>query len=150
MRPWIHVAHIPLYVLLLTAATACFIGLGEIRQRATAVFGVAASPARLIWGLFAVIASSLIFFLLLVAVGLVVGVGFGPFYLLLGVAMITFVLVPAMVIPQLSRRIEALTSRQIVIGSAIVVAAAFFASFLYVAVARSAGIAIRFAEGMPM
>jgi hypothetical protein len=151
MRPWIHVAYVPLYVLLLTAATACFIGLGEVRQRATAVFNVSASPARLIWDLFAVIASSMIFFLLLVGVGLFVGLGFGPFYLLLGVvAMIVFVLVPVMFIPPLSRRIETLTSRQIVVGAAIVVAAAFFASLLYVAVARSAGIAIRFADGMPM
>ena len=150
MRPWIHVAHIPLYVLLLTAATACFIGLGELRQRAALVFGFAGSPSRLIWGLLATIASVLMFFLLLVAIGLFVGAGFGPFYLLLGVAGIMFVLLPAMLIPSMSRRIEALSPRQIVVGSAIVVAAAFVACFLYVMIARSAGSAIRFAEAVPM
>ena len=150
MKPWIHVAHIPLYVLLLTAATACFIGLGELRQRAALVFSFAASPSRLIWGVLATIASILIFLVLLVAIGLFVGAGFGPFYLLLGVAGIMFVLLPAMLIPSLTRRIEALTPRQIVVGSAIVVAAAFVACFLYVVIARSAGIAIRFAEAVPM
>ena len=149
MRPWIHVAHIPIYVLLLTAATACFIGIAELRQRAASVFGVAASPASLLWGVLTTITSGLIFFLLLLAIGVFVGVEFGPFYLLLGVAMIIFVPLPAMLIPPLEQRIETLTSRQIVVGAAVVVAGAFLVSLLYVVIAQSAGIVIRFAEAFP-
>jgi hypothetical protein len=150
MKPWVHIAHIPIYLLMLTAATASVVGIAEFRHArlhgGRAAFGISASPLSLLVGTFALVASYLFFFASLVAVGLIVGAGFGLFYLLLGAAMVMFVALPAMWIPPLARRIEALTSRQIVIGAAAVIAAAFIASVGYFIVANSLGMVIRFGD----
>jgi hypothetical protein len=146
MKPWIHVGHVPIYLLMIAAATASVMGLAEFwpgGRRLRVDFGISASPFGLVMGTVA-LAAYLFLFASLIAVGLIIGAGFGLFYLLLGAALIMFVAIPAMGIPSLNRRIEALTSRQVVLGAAAVIVAAFLLSFAYFIVANGLGMAVRF------
>jgi hypothetical protein len=143
MKPWIHLGHMPLLVLLGIAAAACLLLIAELRGRPIAVDGSASVGQRLtagLGGMLVMLLAGAVLFLIAAFIGL----GFGPFYLILTAAVILLVLFPAFGIPRISRTFERMTTRQLSWRGLAVIAVCLALAVLYVAGAGSLGFPLRF------
>jgi hypothetical protein len=76
MKPWVHLGHVPLLVLLIIAATACLILVAELRWRMGDLVGAAPGGRRLAYGLGGVVLMLLASAVLFV-IAIFVGFGLG-------------------------------------------------------------------------
>jgi hypothetical protein len=144
MRPWVHIGHAPLLVLLVIAATACLILIAEIRFGVRGGLLKTRSPGqRLTFALAGLVATWIAFAIMVLIAGFI-GFGFGPFYLLASAAFVMFIAIPAFAIPPVNRVIERLSFWQAVLWAAAVIVICLTLAFLYLVVAIKAGIPMRF------
>ena len=146
MKPWVHLGHAPLLVLLIIAAIACLILVAELRWRMGDLIRAAPAGRRLAYGLgsavLMLLASAVLF-----VIAIFVGFGFGPFYLLVSVTIVLFAVIPALAIPPLNKFFEGLTASQLIRRTIAVIAACLVLTALYVIVADGLGFTLRFGGG---
>ena len=129
------------------AATACFIRVAELRWRMGDLVGAAPAARRLAYGLGGVVLMLLASALLFV-IAFFVDFGFGPFYLLVSVAIVLFAAIPAQVIPPLNKFFVGLTAPRLIRRTISVIAACLVPAALYVTVADGLGFTLRFGGGL--
>lgn len=142
MNPLIHLAHLPLLVLLIIAATACLILAAELHPRWGGMREIAkAAPSnrRVLYSVGALallLTANVVMFLIAALIGL----GFGPLYLLVAVVVVLGLALPALSIPPFNRAIERLSIWQIIARASAVIVGCLALAALYAVVMNKAGL----------
>lgn len=144
MNLWNHIGYAPLLVLLVIAAAACLILAAELYPQGAREIVKAAPPERrlryALGGLALLLGANVVMFL----IAAFIGFGLGVLYLLVAVATVMLIAVPALAIPPFNQVIERLSVWQLVRQAGAVIVVSLVLAVIYVVIANKAGLPLLF------